>query len=99
MGRIIEKLRKDSVWMGIFLGTIAPLLLFGLLRLILFFIEQKTGKLGVVSIQKLLILSIIPNLFILRYYLLKLKYDLTGKGIVTVTFIIAVIFAILEFTV
>lgn len=99
MGRIIEKLRKDSVWMGILLGTVAPLLLFGLLRLILFFIEQKTGKLGVVSIQKLLILSIIPNLFILRYYLLKLKYDLTGKGIVTVTFIIAVIFAILEFTV
>lgn len=99
MGRIVEKLRKDSVWMGIFLGIVAPLLLFGLLRLILFFIEQKTGKIGVVSIQKLLIISILPNLFILRYYLLKLKYDLTGRGIVTVTFIIAVIFAILEFTV
>ena len=99
MGRIVEKLRKDSVWMGIFLGTVWTVQLFGLLRLILFFIEQKTGKIGVVSIQKLLIISILTNLFILRYYLLKLKYDLTGRGIVTVTFIIAVIFAILEFTV
>ena len=98
MGRIVEKLRKDSVWMGIFLGTVAPLLLFGLLRLILFLLN-KNRKNWVVSIQKLLIISILPNLFILRYYLLKLKYDLTGRGIVTVTFIIAVIFAILEFTV
>jgi len=35
MGRIVEKLRKDSVWMGIFLGTVAPLLLFGFISIIL----------------------------------------------------------------
>ena len=97
MGRIIEKLRKDSLLMGAIIGTLTPMLLFGLLKLIVFLVERKTGAIDVVTTQKLVILSIVPNIFILRYYLLKLKYDLTGRGIIAVTFIIAIIFGILHF--
>ena len=97
MGRIIEKLRKDSLLMGAIIGAITPALLYGLLKLIVFLVEKKTGAIDLVTNEKLIILSIVPNIFILRYYLLKLKYDLTGRGIIAVTFIVAIIFGILHF--
>ena len=97
MGRIIEKLRKDSVGMGLFLGAFAPALTFGLIYLIVYIVEHYTGKINIVTIQKMILLSVVPNLFLLRYYLLKLKYDFTGRGIVAITFVIGIVFAVFEF--
>ena len=93
----MEKLRRDNIWMGILLGIVLPLLLFGILYGILYFIELKTGKIENITIQKILLLSIFPNLFTLRYYLLKLKNDLTGRGILLATFLYTVLFVVLEF--
>ena len=81
------------------MGFIVPAVLFGILYGILALIEMYTGPIEKITIQKLLLLSIIPNLFLLRYYLLKLKYDLTGRGIMIVTFVWAILFVVLEFTV
>lgn len=96
---MMERFRRDSMGMGIFLGFIVPAVLFGILYGILALIEIYTGPIEKITIQKLLLLSIIPNLFLLRYYLLKLKYDLTGRGIMIVTFVWAILFVVLEFTV
>ncbi len=98
----MEKLRRDSMWLGAIMGAIVPVLLFGILWGILALIFHFLGRpvanvLEVVEPQKLILLSVIPNLFLLRYYLLKLKYDLTGRGIMAVTFVIAIVFAIVEF--
>ncbi|MEG1556577.1 MAG: hypothetical protein RR356_07635 [Bacteroidales bacterium] len=94
---MMDRLRRDSFVMGLGLGILVPAVIFGILMGIVAIVEIYTGKLEIVSIQKVLLLSIVPNLFVLRYYLLKLKYDLTGRGIVTATFILGLIFAILEF--
>lgn len=94
----MEKLRRDSTLIGLILGFLAPGILFGLIYGVLFLIGKQINNSEIVSIQKILLLSIIPNLFLLRYYLLKLKYDLTGRGILMATFILAILFAILEFT-
>ncbi len=96
---MIEKLRRDNIWMGILLGLVIPAALFGILYGIIAIIENYTGKIAFVSIQKVLLLSIIPNLFLLRYYLLKLKYDLTGRGILLITFIWGVLFIVLHFVI
>jgi len=93
----MEKLRRDNIWMGILLGILLPLLLFGILYGILYFVELKTGNISAITIQKILLVSILPNVFLLRYYLLKLKYDLTGRGILLVTFLYAILFGILAF--
>lgn len=99
----MERLRKDSMLMGIILGLLAPAALFGIIYGVLTLIFHCTGKLAttsvfdVVSAQKIILLSVIPNLFLLRYYLLKLKFDLTGRGILLITFAIGIAFAILEF--
>jgi len=94
-----DRLRRDSLGMGIALGILMPAVLFGLFEGILAIVCHYTGKTEIVEMQKILLLSIVPNLFLLRYYLLKLKYDLTGRGILTATFILGIVFAILEFTV
>lgn len=99
----MERLRRDSFWMGVFLGIVVPGLLFALLYGILLLIFHLTGRLETMSVfsvvepQKLILLSIIPSVFLLRYYLLKLKFDQTGKGILAVTFLIGIGFAVLEF--
>lgn len=97
MGRIVDTLRRDSLWMGVLIGILCPALIFGLIELIIFIIGKNFERVAVIEIQKILLLSVIPNLFILRHYLLKLKYDLTGRGILLATFLIAILFTILEF--
>lgn len=97
MGRIVDTLRRDSLWMGVLIGILCPALIFGLIELIIFIIGKNLERMAVIEIQKILLLSVIPNLFILRHYLLKLKYDLTGRGILLATFLIAILFTILEF--
>ena len=98
MGNFVEKLRKDSLPMGLFIGFICPAICFGLLYAIITLVQHQTGALNMDRmVQKLLLLSVVPNVLILRYYLVKLKYDLTGRGILLVTFAIAILFAVLEF--
>ena len=90
------------MFMGVLVGLIVPTMVFGILYGIIALILVIAGKpvdvLSLVSAQKIILLSIVPNVFIMRYYLLKLKFDLTGRGILLVTFLIAIAFAIMEFT-
>lgn len=95
---MMDRLRRDSIWMGLFLGVFLPAVLFGVMEGVIAIVEHVTGKSDIVEIQKIVLLSIVPNLFLLRYYLLKLKYDLTGKGILAATFVLALVFVVLEFT-
>jgi hypothetical protein len=98
MGNFVDKLRRDSMPMGLFIGFICPAICFGLLYAIITLVQHQTGALNMDRmIQKLILLSVIPNVLLLRYYLVKLKYDLTGRGILLVTFAIAMLFAVLEF--
>jgi hypothetical protein len=98
MGNFVEKLRRDSLPMGLFIGFICPAVFFGIMYGIIMLVQHQTGALNIDKmIQKLILLSVVPNVLILRYYLVKLKYDLTGRGILLVTFAIAMLFAVLEF--
>jgi len=94
---MIDKLRQDSFWMGLILGSIIPAIIFGLLELIIYFLPHQIKDASVFTLQRLILISIIPNILLLRYYLLKLKYDLTGRGILAITFVIGIIFAIFHF--
>lgn len=98
MRKLINKLRRDSFWMGFALGFLIPMHLFFLLRFIVFLLPSAITDADVFSLQRLILLSLIPNIFLLRYYLLKLKYDLTGRGILAMTFVFGIIFIIIEFS-
>ena len=86
------------------MGILVPVILFGILFGVLSILVHSypdmlvnNPKLYKTIIPKLILISLIPSLFILRHYLLNLKYDKTGRGIVVSTFICGIIFVITQF--
>ena len=101
-GGLVNWLRKDSIGMGILIGFIVPAATFGVIYGAVTLVLSLTGKqpteiIGIDMVQKFILLSLIPSVFTMRHYLLKLKYDRTGRGILLVTLLVAILFAILEF--
>jgi len=90
---IMKILKKDSLILGIIVGTVLPAVLFGILYS-LSSIFAPIGKDYLVKFPTLVLIAIFPNLFTLRYYLLTLKLDKTGRGILLVTFVFAILYFI-----
>lgn len=94
-------LKKDSFWLGLILGVLMPAICFGILYLLnntVFVNPQKeTDNKSIFSLSMIIILSIVPNAIALRLYLVNLKADKTGRGILIVTLIIAVAFMIFHY--
>ncbi len=80
--------------MGAILGLIVPVISFAILYGIGMIIDEYTGKTNVLKVETLALVSIFINLATLRFYLLKLKYDLTGRGILIITFVLAIAYFI-----
>ena len=89
-------LRRDSMLFGIIFGICLPAVCFGILYTIstVFAPEDKDY---LIKLPSVLLISVFSNLFTIRYYLLTLKYDKTGRGILMVTFILAIAFFALHF--
>ena len=102
--RFLDFLRKDSYAMGIVLGILIPVILFGILFAVLAILVHARPEMLVNNptlyktiVPKLILISMIPSLLILRHYLLKLKYDKTGRGIIISTFVLGLGFVIVQF--
>ena len=90
MKQTIKKiLHRDSLLFGIILGIGLPLILFGILYAVST-IFSPAGSGYLIKLSTIILVSVLPNLFVLRYYLLKLNLDKTGRGILLVTFILAI---------
>ncbi len=101
---IKDKLRSDSYALGVIMGLVIPLLIFGILfgglALIIHSrpdVLLRSPHLYKTLVPKFILLSILPSLFLLRYYLINLKFDKTGRGIVISTFIMGVAFIVTQF--
>jgi len=84
---MFEKLKKDSVPLGIIIGLLIPAILFS----ILFFVNTNYFPKKIPE-SSIFIISLCANLFPFRYYMVNLKFDYTGRGILVVTFVYAIIF-------
>ena len=82
-------LRKDSMLLGIVLGVCLPAICFGILFTISTVFAPQ-DKEYLIKLSNIILISVFSNLFTIRYYLLKLKYDKTGRGILLVTFVFAI---------
>lgn len=103
--RFLDFLRKDTYTMGIVLGIVIPAVVFGILFGLLCILVHSNPdmltnnpSLYKTIVPKLILISIIPSLFMLRHYLLKLKYDKTGRGLVISTFLMGLVFVIVQFS-
>lgn len=100
-----DRLRSDSYSMGLLLGFIVPIVLFAILfggMMVLEhyneFMLMRNPDLNHKMVPKLILVAILPSVFIMRHYLLNLKYDKTGRGILIATFVISIAFVITQFT-
>lgn len=91
--------------MGVVTGFVVPAVLFGILFAIFAILVKTNPEMTVNNpslprtiIPKLILISLIPSLLILRHYLLKLKYDKTGRGIIISTFVLGLVFVIVQFS-
>ncbi len=85
-------LKKDSWGLGILIGLLVPVLVYGLLLLILSpwgYVENWIYQLNP---EMPFLVAIFSNLLPLRYFMVSLKYDKTGRGILLVTFLMAIAF-------
>ena len=90
-------LRKDSMSFGIALGICLPAVCFGILFAISTVFAPE-GKDYLIKLSNIILVSVFCNLVTIRYYLLKLKFDRTGRGILLVTFVFAIAyFAIYQY--
>jgi len=99
-----DKLRKDSFGLGVILGLALPIVLFAIMFGVLLIMVHVRPDMLMRSpdlyknvVPKLILIAMLPSIFLMRHYLLNLKYDKTGRGILTATLILAVAFVVTQF--
>lgn len=83
-------LKKDNMAFGAMLGAIIPVIAYFLLELLT--VTRGGVKMPMFSEGTIMVLSIFVNIIPFRQYMVKLKYDKTGRGILLVTFIYAFVY-------
>lgn len=84
--------KKDSYWVGLLLGVFAPVIFYGLLYAIDILFDSYFGKHIVRETHYLILLSIIPNILLLRYYLGKQKFTKTGLTLLLLTIVFVILY-------
>lgn len=84
--------KKDSYVFGGIVALFMPLAMYGLLYLILWAVEAFFAIETSVFLKPMRLLAIVFNVLPMRYYFVKLKFDLTGRAILLVTFIYVLVY-------
>ena len=80
--------KKDHLAFGAMIGAIIPVIIYALLDLITY----NSGTVKLFDDRTKMVLGIAANMLPFRQYMIKLKFEQTGKGILLVTFIYAFVY-------
>ena len=91
-------LKQDSLILGLVMGSIVPWIIFG----ILFYLFEWMGMLFLkipyfIRPSTIMLLAIAINVLVMRYYMVKLRFEKTGKGFLVITFIYIIGFFAYEY--
>jgi hypothetical protein len=75
--------KKDSIWLGMAIGLIGPLILFGIIYLVKLL-------LGHMALDKAMFVSVALNIVPIRYYFISARMDRTGRGVLAMTVILII---------
>ncbi len=87
----MQPLKKDRWALGVTIGIILPLIIYGLLLLVLGQYGRVDDLIYVPRPKAPALAAIFANLFPFRYYMVNKKFDRTGRGILLITFIMTVL--------
>jgi hypothetical protein len=88
--------KKDNFVFGLLLGTVIPLIVYTLLEQLVT-IEIKGVSQPRFDQATNLVLSLVANILPFRQYMQKGNYEKTGKGILLMTFVYAMIYMVIKF--
>jgi len=89
-------LKKDAFLFGLLIGLVLPVVFFMLLYFggkLLVDIELFESLHDKGTIQ---LISIFVNLFPIKYYFVNLKYEQSGRGVLLMTFVLALLYFIIR---
>jgi hypothetical protein len=89
--------KKDHFFFGLLLGSLVPAFTFLLVSIGSYAWQHLSGGGKGLAFEVSLLLSLLPNLLLLRYYLVSLRLDQTGRGILLPTFLIGMAFFYFHF--
>lgn len=87
-------LTTDKISLGLILGLIIPVPFAVLFAAILRLIQLNLHLLNRARVTDMLLLGLAVNLIVMRYYLVKLKFEKTGKALMVLTVCMILLFFI-----
>lgn len=94
---MFEKLfKRDTFLAGLIMGFVLPGIFYLVIYLIDFVVFETFSTHMLAKQAYLYLLSIAINLFAIKYYFVNLQYDKTGRGILIVTFALAIVYFVLN---
>ena len=91
---MIKFLKKDTFLLGILLGLIVPVILFFIIFYVNGYFEDSLSK-DFLKEHTIMLISIVLNVFVLRYFLVNKNREKTGRGVLMATFVYSLIFFIM----
>ena len=91
-------LKKDEFLIGLLIGLVLPVLAYFIIYLGGLLFQELEFSNRVPDKDTIILISIFVNLFPIRYYFVTLKYDKTGRGVLLLTFVLGILYFIIEIT-
>ncbi len=88
---MLDFFKKDSILLGVILGLIAPVVLFVIIYYLNGYFEGLYNRV-ILQDNTIMLVSIVLNVFVLRYFLTSRKRDKTGRGVLMATFAYTIVF-------
>jgi hypothetical protein len=85
-------LKKDNWWLGLGLGILLPAVLYAIIMAILSQWGTISEGVYVLKPSTSQLLALFSNMVIFRYYMVNLKFDKTGRGILLATIAYAAVY-------
>ena len=92
---MLEKLKKDNVWFGAAMGLVVPLVVFTIVYFIDMYLSDMQHVRTVIKDATKFLIAVFFNLILFRIYMVNWKMDQTGKGLLGITFVLAILYVIL----
>lgn len=92
---MLEKIKKDNFLFGFVMGLLIPLLVFIAVYAIDAYLADLKQVKTVIKDSTKYIIGVFINLILFRLYMVNWKMDETGKGLLAMTFILAMVYVVL----
>ena len=92
---MLEKLKKDNFLFGVIVGLVVPFIAFTIVSGIDEYLAQAKGARVVIKDDTKYLIGVFFNLALFQIYMVSWKMDRTGRGLVAITFFLAIGYVVL----